>query len=55
MHSKRAHFGMAVIDDMIFAIGGYTANTYLTNVEYFDSRKNKWFVFCLLFLDIITN
>jgi hypothetical protein len=36
---------MAVIDDMIFATGGYKDNTSISNVEYFDDRKNEWFVY----------
>jgi hypothetical protein len=46
MHNQRAFFGMAVIDDMIFAIGGDDGETSISNVEYFDNRKKTWFVFC---------
>jgi hypothetical protein len=46
MHNARYLFSMVVIDDMIFAIGGENDETSLSSVEYFDDRKNKWFV-CL--------
>jgi hypothetical protein len=42
---------MVVIDDVIFAIGGDKDRTHISNVEYFDDRKNEWFV-CLLVHDI---
>jgi hypothetical protein len=54
MHNGRKRFGMVVIDDMIFAIGGVQGRMDISNVEYFDDRKNQWFV-CLLVHDIITN
>jgi hypothetical protein len=47
LHNERAFFGMEVIDNMIFAVGGLKDGTYISNVEYFDYRTNEWFV-CLL-------
>jgi hypothetical protein len=44
MHNKRARMSTAVIDDMIFVIGGNDTGRDMSNVEYFDDRKNKWFV-----------
>jgi hypothetical protein len=54
MHNERTFFGMAVIDDMIFATGGNNYFSPISNAEYFDERENEWFV-CLLFHDISTN
>jgi hypothetical protein len=47
MRNQRGFFGMVVIDDMIIAIGGNKDTTSISNAEYFDDRKNEWFV-CLL-------
>jgi kelch-like protein 10 len=44
MHSRRYNFATEVIDGMIFAIGGFNGVTAISSVEYFDDRKNKWFV-----------
>jgi kelch-like protein 10 len=54
MHNRRCSFATEVTDGMIFTIGGFNGVTTISNVEYFDDRKNKWFV-CLLVHDIITN
>jgi kelch-like protein 10 len=51
MHNQRAYFSMVAIDDMMFAIGGENGSISMRNVEYFDDRKNEWFV-CLLVHDI---
>jgi kelch-like protein 10 len=42
MFQKRTNFGIAVIDDMIFAVGGYKGATNLNAVEYYDEKSNEW-------------
>jgi hypothetical protein len=32
-----------VIDDKIYAIGGFNCFTPLSEVEYYDEESNKWF------------
>jgi hypothetical protein len=46
MHRQRENFGMVVINDTIFVIGGVNGMSCISDVEYFDDRKNRWFV-CL--------
>jgi hypothetical protein len=48
MSSPRRLFATAVMDDKIFAIGGFQGNTSTGRVDYFDKRTNKWFVYLLL-------
>jgi hypothetical protein len=58
MRRQRENFSMVVINDTIFVIGGFDGMSCTSNVEYFDDRKNKWFVclfVCLLVHDIITD
>jgi hypothetical protein len=47
MRTGRSSFATAVMDDKIFAIGGFSVHGSTSTVEYFDKRANKWFV-CLL-------
>jgi hypothetical protein len=43
MRKGRIFFATAVMDDKIFAIGGYGSNG---RADFFDKKANKWFV-CL--------
>jgi N-acetylneuraminic acid mutarotase len=48
MRCRRRSFATVVMDDKIFAIGGYKRHTRLNSVHYFDKRTNQWFVYLLL-------
>ena len=37
MHSKRKHLGVAVLDGMIYAVGGRDENTELSSVERYTT------------------
>jgi hypothetical protein len=47
MRTARICFATVVMDDKIFAIGGFSDDGSTSRVEFFDKRTNKWFV-CLL-------
>lgn len=42
MISRRRYFGVGVIRDSIYAIGGNDGNVILNTVERYDTRMNKW-------------
>uniref|UniRef100_A0A663MQ30 Kelch like family member 10 n=1 Tax=Athene cunicularia TaxID=194338 RepID=A0A663MQ30_ATHCN len=42
MFSPRSNFGIAVVDDLLFAVGGYNGFTTTFNVECFDANANEW-------------
>jgi N-acetylneuraminic acid mutarotase len=48
MRTPRSLFATVVMDDKIFAIGGFNGKTITRSVEYFDKRTNEWFVYLLL-------
>jgi hypothetical protein len=43
MCKRRTRFGIAVIDDKIFAIGGLSEFKAICDVEYYDRESNTWF------------
>lgn len=45
MYNPRSNFAIEVIDDMIFAIGGFNGVTTIYHVECYDERTNEWLVF----------
>ena len=45
------HFVVQVIDDMIFAIGGFNGVTTIFNVECYDGTTDEWFVIYNIFID----
>jgi hypothetical protein len=45
MRMKRSDMPSAVINDKIFAIGGYSDFELRNHVEYFNEEENKWFVY----------
>jgi hypothetical protein len=42
MSQPRKEFGIAVIDDTIFALGGIQGYTLRNSVECYDEKSNKW-------------
>ena len=42
MSTARAYHQVAVVDDKIYAIGGYNSSGYLNSVEEYDPATNKW-------------
>lgn len=44
MYNPRSNFAIEVIDDMIFAIGGFNGVTTIYHVECYDERTNEWYV-----------
>ncbi|KAI8422351.1 hypothetical protein MSG28_006213 [Choristoneura fumiferana] len=43
MYNPRSNFAIEVIDDMIFAIGGFNGVTTIYHVECYDERTNEWY------------
>lgn len=46
MYNPRSNFAIGVIDDMIFAIGGFNGVTTIFHVECYDEKTNEWYKFC---------
>ncbi len=42
MSTARAYHHVAVVDEKIYAIGGYNSSGYLNSVEEYDPATNKW-------------
>ena len=42
MYNARSNFAMEIIDDMIFAIGGFNGFNTTYHVECYDEQSNKW-------------
>lgn len=42
MHSRRCYVSVAVLDEHIYAIGGYDGHTRLNTVERYDPKTNQW-------------
>nr|XP_031847034.1 kelch-like protein 10 isoform X2 [Nomia melanderi] len=43
MYQSRSNFAIEVIDDMIFAIGGFNGVTTIDHVECYDEKTNEWY------------
>lgn len=43
MYNPRSNFAIEVIDDMIFAIGGFNGVTTIFHVECYDIKTNDWY------------
>nr|XP_054767438.1 kelch-like protein 10 [Lytechinus pictus] len=46
MYIHRSNFGVAVLDDMIFVIGGFNGITTIYNVECYDPDNDEWYDAC---------
>ncbi|WKX94012.1 hypothetical protein Q1695_011348 [Nippostrongylus brasiliensis] len=42
LHQPRRYFGMATVDDLIYAVGGASINDVLRSVEIYDAQRNWW-------------
>ena len=42
MNTRRSGVGLCVLDDKLYAVGGFDGCTYLKSVEWFDSKLNQW-------------
>lgn len=42
MYNPRSNFAIEIIDDMIFAMGGYNGVTTTYQVECYDEKTNEW-------------
>lgn len=42
MYTTRSNFAIEVIDDMVFAIGGFNGMATIHQVECFDDRTQEW-------------
>jgi hypothetical protein len=45
MHRPRSSVATAVIDDMIFVIGGFDSGATTNHVEHFNEEDNEWLVY----------
>ena len=45
MNSCRANVAVSVVNDTIFAVGGFTGKQFLNNCEYLDIKNNEWTTF----------
>ncbi|XP_025096649.1 uncharacterized protein LOC112565418 [Pomacea canaliculata] len=43
MYSPRSNFATEIIDDMLFAIGGFNGVTTIFNVECYDINADEWY------------
>lgn len=43
MPTARSNFGISVINDHLFAVGGFGGITTITDVEFYDNKTNIWF------------
>lgn len=46
MLTPRSNFGLEVIDDRLFAVGGFNGFTTTYNVEYYDATTDEWTEAC---------
>ncbi|XP_005740780.2 kelch-like protein 10, partial [Pundamilia nyererei] len=46
MLTPRSNFGIEVIDDRLFVVGGFNGFTTTSNVEYYDTLTNEWYEAC---------
>lgn len=42
MWTPRSNFGIEVIHDRLFVVGGYDGSTTIPNVECYEARANEW-------------
>lgn len=46
MLKSRSNFGISVIDDCLFVVGGYDYFINISNVEYYNVKLGVWSVAC---------
>ncbi|XP_016658903.1 kelch-like protein 2 isoform X4 [Acyrthosiphon pisum] len=42
MSNKRSHFGVGILNNLLYAVGGYNGASYLKSVECYDPNLDKW-------------
>ena len=42
MNKRRCGVGVAVLDDLLYAVGGHDGSSYLNSVERYDPKVNQW-------------
>ena len=42
MNKRRCGVGVAVLDDLLYAVGGHDGSSYLNSVERYDPKTNQW-------------
>lgn len=45
LNTPRANVGVAILDERLFAIGGYNGKTFLDTVEYLMEDGHEWTLF----------
>lgn len=46
MFSPRSNFGIAVVEDLLFVMGGFNGFTTTFGVECYSSKTNEWYSMC---------
>lgn len=46
MSTTRSNFGIAVIEDLLFVVGGFNGFTTSNNVEYYNVMTDEWSEAC---------
>lgn len=42
LNSRRSGVGLAVVNGVLIAVGGFDGTTYLKSIEVYDSQSNQW-------------
>ena len=42
MSVRRCRLGLTVLNNRIYACGGYDGSSFLSSVEYYDASTNQW-------------
>lgn len=43
MYNPRSYFGIEVVDDQLFVVGGYNGSTTMLSVERYDEEAGMWY------------
>ena len=43
MHTARSNFGIEVIDDRVFVVGGFSGLKSISSAECYDTNFKRWF------------
>lgn len=44
MSKRRCGVGVAVLHDLLYAVGGHDGQSYLNSIERYDPQTNQWYV-----------